>query len=347
MDAKNVRERSGRRADDPFAGRSMTSAPETPLIPLDMPSKKKKPARGRRAPASVKKKGGGKEIAAKKKAPDTAAKDSRPAPKNAGGPRPAPRKDSRQINYGDALRRRSRRKWMLRIFIAAVAAAGLFLSVRVLLKVDTISIAGETPYTEEQILKTIPFDRGDSMLEVNANETAAQLTKTLPYIAQVQVVKKLPDVVELQLTAAQDTYYVTSLSGWAVLSEDFKVLRLTMDEPSDLIAISGAEADNPVPGEAMTLTEEDKQEALEQLVAAVRTTDFPQISGIDLESVYEMKIHCGNVGVLVGTVNELEEKLDWARYLLVDMQVQGERGGTLDVSTRNSEGRLTGNWLPS
>ena len=59
-----------------------------------------------------------------------------------------------------------------------------------------------------------------------------------------------------------------------------------------------------------------------------------------------MSVQYGSVRVLVGTVNELDAKLDWAKYLLTDMQVQGEQSGTLDVSTRNSEGRLTGHWLP-
>ena len=110
--------------------------------------------------------------------------------------------------------------------------------------------------------------------------------------------------------------------------------------------LSGAEADNPVQGEQVVLRDADSQEALESLLASLRSTEFPDVSGINVESVYEMSVQYGSVRVLVGTVNELDAKLDWAKYLLTDMQVQGEQSGTLDVSTRNSEGRLTGHWLP-
>lgn len=119
-----------------------------------------------------------------------------------------------------------------------------------------------------------------------------------------------------------------------------------MEQPQGLVLISGAEADNPVQGEQVVLTDADKQEALESLLASLRSTEFPDVSGINVESVYEMSVQYGSVRVLVGTVNELDAKLDWAKYLLTDMQVQGEQSGTLDVSTRNSEGRLTGHWLP-
>lgn len=184
------------------------------------------------------------------------------------------------------------------------------------------------------------------MFSVRDEKISQTLTSQLPYIESVNVLRRLPDSVEIQLTAAQEKYYINSISGWVVLSESFKILRVTMEQPQGLVLISGAEADNPVQGEQVVLTDADKQEALESLLASLRSTEFPDVSGINVESVYEMSVQYGSVRVLVGTVNELDAKLDWAKYLLTDMQVQGEQSGTLDVSTRNSEGRLTGHWLP-
>lgn len=195
-------------------------------------------------------------------------------------------------------------------------------------------------------MKILPFAEGDSMFSVRDEKISQTLTSQLPYIESVNVLRRLPDSVEIQLTAAQEKYYINSISGWVVLSESFKILRVTMEQPQGLVLISGAEADNPVQGEQVVLTDADKQEALESLLASLRSTEFPDVSAINVESVYEMSVQYGSVRVLVGTVNELDAKLDWAKYLLTDMQVQGEQSGTLDVSTRNSEGRLTGHWLP-
>ena len=312
------------------------AAPDTPLVPISrQPAARPKQRRDEAAAMRARKK--------------TVAKRSQQRPvqgKPAGVTRQAGPAGGKRISYGEALRRRRRRRIATGLFVAVVLAAGLFASLRVLLKVDTITVTGETPYTPEQIINALPFEVGDSMLTISGTQTADKLMQTLPYLEQVNVIRRLPDSVELEVTAAQETYYVNSLSGWAVLSSGFKVLRVTMEEPAGLIAIGGVEADNPVPGTAMALMEEDRQDALQKLITALENTQFPAISRIDMESVYDMSVQYGAVRVVVGTVNELEEKLEWAKYLLEDKNVQGEQSGTLDVSTRNSEGRLTGHWLP-
>lgn len=342
------------------ASGSRPRAPETPLVPFEKTAgaprqrnrraeknaaKKRAPAQenARRRPSGNKaavpsQANAGRRTSANRQPPASGAAPKRPPS--------GPKRPPRNISYGEALRRRARRRFLAGAALVALLAAGAFLSLRVLLKVDSITVTGESPYTSEQIINALPFEQGASMLSVSASKTADKLTQTLPYLEQVEVVKRLPDSVELKITAAQETYFVNSLSGWTVLSANFKVLRITMEQPDGLIAVSGAEADNPVPGKRMTFSEEDKQEAFERVVDALQQTGFPSVSQIDVTSVYDIAVQCGSVRVVLGTVNELPEKLDWARYLLVDMQVQGEQSGTLDVSTRNSEGRLTGHWLP-
>lgn len=346
------------------AGASFPAAPETPLIPISRPAaaggkpvgaagrkvraEKPRPESGRRPAAGSARPSSGKESAPRaKRAGSTPPRGPETKPPVRGRERAGrPAKRANEISYGDALRRRRRRKALAWLFGTAVLLVAVFASLRVLLKIDVINVTGDTPYTAQQVIQSLPFGEGDSMLTVGSAEAAAELEKALPYIGEAKIVKKLPDVVEIQITAANDTYCVTSISGWTVVSENFKILRLTMEPPENLVEITGAEADAPLAGEQLRLTDEDKQEALDALVAALAATDFPAVTEIDLESVYEIAVQCGDVRVLVGTVNELEEKLDWARYLLMDMQVQGEQGGTLDVSSRNSEGRLTGNWIP-
>ena len=339
-------------------------APETPLIPIAQSSEPAAPRNRGAANAPKPGKSGpgaGRTQAKGKTKARTKAGDGRTPPKKAPAPparkaagntgreQPRPsagRRRARTISYGEALRRRRRNKILAGAVITAVLAVGLFASFRVIFQVNTISVTGETPYTAEQVVKILPFAEGDSMFSVRDEKISQTLTSQLPYIESVNVLRRLPDSVEIQLTAAQEKYYINSISGWVVLSESFKILRVTMEQPQGLVLISGAEADNPVQGEQVVLTDADKQEALESLLASLRSTEFPDVSGINVESVYEMSVQYGSVRVLVGTVNELDAKLDWAKYLLTDMQVQGEQSGTLDVSTRNSEGRLTGHWLP-
>lgn len=63
-------------------------------------------------------------------------------------------------------------------------------------------------------MKILPFAEGDSMFSVRDEKISQTLTSQLPYIESVNVLRRLPDSVEIQLTAAQEKYYINSISGW-------------------------------------------------------------------------------------------------------------------------------------
>ncbi|MEG1407285.1 MAG: hypothetical protein RSD23_05445, partial [Ruthenibacterium sp.] len=115
------------------------------------------------------------------------------------------------------------------------------------------------------------------------------------------------------------------------------------------ILLLGAETETPVPGQLLQLTDAEKQHALQTVTAEIAKQELAPVSEIDITNTLELSfLYDNRIRVLLGTINELDAKIDWAKYLCVPGTSEQSRAatdrGTLDVSSRNAEGRLKAGW---
>ena len=253
------------------------------------------------------------------------------------------------LTYGEARRRRRNRNLLAACAVVLVLSIGIVLSFTVLFKIKTIEITGDLPYTQEEMLAAFGRKAGDNLFSFKAQNTQQAMTAALPYLESVTVNRRLPDKVELVATAAVETYMLNSNAGWLVLSASFKVLRIEAQPPTGLVLVLGADAENPATGAPLALTDAEKQQALRTLTQTIGAQGFPSISEIDITNALELSfLYDNRIRVLLGTVNELDAKIDWAKYLCLPGTGEESRAatdrGTLDVSSRNAEGRLKAGW---
>lgn len=171
-----------------------------------------------------------------------ASPENQPAKKK---PRPRP---------SPAKRRRNRR-------IAAVAAmvvliaAGVWFSINMLFKVAGFEVSGESPYTQEEIVAAFGGEVGDAMFSFSAGGTAREMEKTLPYLQQVTIRRRLPGTVVFEVTPAVEKYVLAYEGQYAVLSAERKVLQVTGQAPAGLIEIQGLAAPVAIPGQPLAQDE--------------------------------------------------------------------------------------------
>ncbi len=248
-----------------------------------------------------------------------------------------------------ARRRRLRRKIMTGSLIAAVVLAGMLFSAALLFRVKEITVIqpeGGTAYTDEQIRAAFGQPLGENLFGFSVPEAQAQLEKSLPYLEGVSVERNLPGEILIRVSAAAESYKVqTSAGGWAVLSGAHKVLRLNAEEPveHELTKIVGSCAKDPVPGEELKLDDAEKQAALDEIVLRIGEKQLVPVTEIDLTDLLELNfLYAGRVRIVLGTVNDMAYKMDWA-WRLVTPQLEESLSetdtGILDVSRRNDEGR--------
>ncbi len=249
-------------------------------------------------------------------------------------------------------RRRIRRGILVGVLVAVLLGGGLWASAAVLFKISAVTIEtpqGEVAYDASQITAAFGHAQGENLFGFNIQETQQNIAAALPYLETVEIRRRLPDTVLIVVTPAVEASVVESASGWAVLSQSYKVLRLDSAPPENLIRINGAQAEAPVPGQPVQLSEEDKLPLLQNLLEKAAAQGFVAIDEIDLSNTLELSfLYEGRIRIVLGTANDLDYKLKWAWRMVTPGETSDSLGeserGTLDVSERGEDGLGRARW---
>ena len=154
--------------------------------------------------------------------------------------------------------------------LAALVAGALF-SMKVLFKLSNIEVRQPeeetTVYSDEQITAALGLEMGTQLFSIDLEQATQTLSTALPYLREVQVRRRLPATLVVSVQPAHETYAVAYEGGWAVVSEDLKVLRLSTEQPQGIAAVTGLEASAPAEGQPLQVAQADKLEALQTLQA--------------------------------------------------------------------------------
>lgn len=236
--------------------------------------------------------------------------------------------------------------------LAALVAGALF-SMKVLFKLSNIEVRQPeeetTVYSDEQITAALGLEMGTQLFSIDLEQATQTLSTALPYLREVQVRRRLPATLVVSVQPAHETYAVAYEGGWAVVSEDLKVLRLSAEQPQGIAAVTGLEASAPAEGQPLQVAQADKMEALQTLQAQAQAAGLEQLTAIDMTSLSEVSaVYAGRVKITFGTMNDIEYKCSWAARLLLgedDSAMIGEHEtGTLDVSHRTQDGKGQAIW---
>ena len=188
-----------------------------------------------------------------------------------------------------------------------------------------------------------------SFFSIDLEQATQTLSTALPYLREVQVGRRLPATLVVSVQPAHETYAVAYEGGWAVVSEDLKVLRLSAEQPQDIAAVTGLEASAPAEGQPLQVAQADKMEAPANSAGPgpggrAGTADSHRY---DKPFGSERRI-CRPRKITFGTMNDIEYKCSWAARLLLgedDSAMIGEHEtGTLDVSHRTQDGKGQAIW---
>lgn len=232
-------------------------------------------------------------------------------------------------------------------------AAGTIFSLKVLFKLSSVEVRQPeeeaTIYSSEQIIDAMGVQMGTSLFAIDLDEVQKTLSAALPYLRQVQVQRRLPSSLVVSVQPAHETYAVAYEGGWAVVSEDLRVLRNSPQQPEGVAAITGLQASAPVEGQLLEVEDAEKLDALKTLQAQTEAAGLAPLTSVDVTSLSEVSaVYDGRVKIVFGTMNDMEYKCSWAARLLLGEEGQTQIGthetGTLDVSHRTEDGKGKAVW---
>lgn len=257
-------------------------------------------------------------------------------------------KQKKTISLEEArILRRRRRVAAVTVGVVAVTAGLVFLFFTAF-KVSEITFEGETPYTQEELILALGCGVGDNIFSFTTEQATSRMQAALPYLESIDIERQLPGKIVVHVTPAQETYYINSPTGWAILSSSLRVLRISPETPGELAQITGLDAATAEPGQLFTAEDANAVETLQRLLAEAAAQGLVPVTQVDMVDTLNISfVYAGRVRIVIGTTNELADKLDWAKYLLTPENEQsiGEaERGRLDVSTRTTDGYIQGVW---
>ena len=198
--------------------------------------------------------------------------------------------------------------------------------------------------------------------------TAAALEKTFPLLEHIEVERVYPSTVVVRVTPATPVYAMEAPGGWVSLSADLKILSAGTEQP-ELPILYGGDPVSTTPGDQLSYLapepaadsaagaaassegepaaarEDGKVQTLETLLDALEARGLlAEVTRVEFADVEQLAfLYQDRISVLLGTLNELDYKLDYAEYMLLNKEGKGCAAtdtGKLDCSHLRTDGSL-------
>ena len=147
--------------------------------------------------------------------------------------------------------------------LLCVIAAGIYLTVTMLFKINTIEVrtadgvvSEAGGYSSEQILQALGVQKEENIFSFDPAAKAAALEKVFPMLEDIRVERDYPSTVVVRVAEAQPAYAMQTAKGWLTLSAGLKILAADSAQPTGLPTLYGGEPIFSDPGEQLCFEEE-------------------------------------------------------------------------------------------
>lgn len=284
------------------------------------------------------------------------------------------RRKKRKMTRAAIKRRRMIQRLIALGTLAAVIAAGVYLTVTMLFRIGTIEVQTEDGtvvqevggYSSDQILQALGVQPEENIFSFSPAAKQAELEKQFPLLESIQVVRNYPNTVVVKAAEAVPAYAMQTSSGWLTLSAQFKILACESAQPEGLKTLYGGEPVSVTPGDQLSFEapqttdsaasdasgeseaasqpqEDGRLDALKELQAKLDEYGLlDDVTRIEFADVDQMAfLYQDRISVLLGTLNELDYKLEGVKMVLTNADGKGigptDTGG-LDLSHVRASG---------
>ena len=261
------------------------------------------------------------------------------------------------------------RTFVRRLVMSIGVAVLISLMLMAFLRVRTVSVVGNSMYSQTEIQEASGISEGSALLLVNKTTAASRIRAQLPYIDEVRVGINLPDTVKIEVVELETTFAVAADDGsfWLINSGGRLIEKITGKDASDYLKIEGVriesgevgdqakaveEPEQTQPEETDEEAEEDEEEAeerppeasaAERLDIALQIVrqlaeeeDIRSITSVDVTSIYDLQIWYGTrFQVKLGGASELSYKLEYMVAALA--QLESYQTGVLDLTFQEAK----------
>lgn len=226
----------------------------------------------------------------------------------------------------------------LTILVVIIASVTMFL------RTSEILVTGAEKHSAAEIIEASGLRIGDNLFAVNKFEVERKIKEQYPYIASVEIRRRLPDAFLLHVTERVPAAYLDVGEQRWILDKDAYILEqtATTETGSFLHIISESEAVEPKSGEKLVLAEEGAVNALSVVMNALSDAEvIANVGQVDITKLYQLNfIYDGRIQVQLGNIDKMDRKIRMFCTVLAELDASDR--GILNVSDP-TEGRFQPN----
>lgn len=247
-----------------------------------------------------------------------------------------------------------RNRLLLRLATVAAIVLALVLAMAVFFRVEHVHVSGMDQYTAWDISEASGIEKGESLFSLGLPGAAAKI-KALPYVKDVRIGIKLPNMVMIEITEVRVTYAVKAQNDdwWLVDSGGRVIEKVAENVQDEYTKILGVHILNPKAGQQSVAHETAKPEvdadgntipvtvtAAQQLTTALSIADqleangvIGQAASIDVNDMGNLQVWYGEqYQIKLGDESQLAHKINLAKGAIDSLSQESHNSGVLDVS---------------
>lgn len=225
---------------------------------------------------------------------------------------PKTRNEKRQEQNKKRKKKNRFRRVLIWMLVAVLIAAVLVvLSLTVFFKIETITVKGNARYSSDQILAQCTIDKDENLFLADVSKSKETLEQTLPYIYNVDIKRKLPATIELNITECEPSFYITNEDEtFLLLDDNLKVLELNAVEKNGIEIKSAGVDSSSLAGQQLKVSDENKLECIQKLCSCVNQNHFDKITAVYSNSLTDNYVVYDNrIQFKLGNCSDLETKI--------------------------------------
>lgn len=196
--------------------------------------------------------------------------------------------------------------------VIAVALVVIILSLTVFFKIDTIKVTGTKTYKENQVMAVLPIQKEKNLFLIDKKSAIEKLEENLPYIYNVEITRKIPSTVIVNITEPDRVYFVkNSNNTYTYVDDRFKVLEANAKKaPKKGIELKKVAFKDVVNGKTAIITKKDLTSDIEAMMNIVKDLKIKEITGICSESkISNYIIYDKRITIKIGETKNAEDKI--------------------------------------
>ena len=233
-----------------------------------------------------------------------------------------PQKSRDEVRREQTIKRRRLKKrkqiifYTFSLFLLLVVA--VILSLTVFFKVETITVEGKTPYSNDKVIKMSGINKNDNLFLIDKSKAAENIMQRLPYIGSVKISNKLPSGIVISVEKTSEKCAIANGEGYVLTNEDSKVLQVGVTEiDAKLIVISGGNVKKSEIGKNIEFENKETQDLVRKIMESVKINKINDITQIDVSDKLNIKMTYQNrIELLFGSILQIDKKMKFAVEVL-------------------------------